>query len=80
MAMGLPTVAFDRGTSREILGQTGIFAKLNDSGDLAEKIIYLLNNKAGAKRLGGEARDRAVAQLSWKAVGERINNVYLIKL
>lgn len=77
MAMGLPTVAFDRGTSREILGGTGLFAKLNDSGDLAEKILYLLKNKREAKILGSKARARAVSMLSWKAVGERINNVYL---
>ena len=77
MAMGLPTVAFNRSTSKEILGETGVFAKLNDSQDFAEKILYLLANKERAKILGQKARERAVAQLSWKAVGERINNVYL---
>lgn len=80
MAMGLPTAAFDRGVAREILGETGTFAKLNDSADLAEKIIYLLNNRAEAKSLGEKARIRAVAELSWQAVGERINNVYLTKI
>lgn len=80
MAMGLATAAFDRGVSREILSATGTFAKLNDSRDLAEKMIYLLNNKAEAKRLGNAARARAVAELSWRAVGERINNVYLTKI
>lgn len=78
MAMGLPTAAFDRGTSREILGETGIFAKLNDSEDLAEKILYLLENKEEAKILGEKARRRAVANLSWQAVGERIDRVYSI--
>lgn len=76
MAMGLATAAFDRGVSREILGQTGVFAKFSDSGDLAEKIIYLLNNKAEAKLLGEAARARSVTELSWKAVGKRINKVY----
>lgn len=80
MAMGLATVAFDRGVSREILGAAGVFAKFNDSGDLAEKIVYLLNNKAEAKKLGEKARDRAVAELSWKAVGERIDNIYQTKI
>lgn len=76
MAMGLATTAFDRGVSREILGQTGIFAELNNSANLAEKIIYLLNNKEAAKKLGEAARARSVAELSWSAVGERINKVY----
>ena len=80
MAMGLPIVAFDRNTSREILGETGVFAKLNDSRDFAEKILYLLANKEQAKILGQKARERAVANLSWQAVGERINQVYLNKL
>ncbi len=80
MAMGLPTAAFDRGVAREILGATGVFAKLNDSRDLAEKIVYLLENKAEAKILGEKARARAVAELSWKAVGERISNVYKTKI
>jgi len=80
MAMGLPTAAFDRGVAREILGETGVFAKLNDSVDLAEKIVHLLNNKAEARVLGEKARARAVAELSWQAVGERINNAYLTKI
>ncbi|MFA6551852.1 MAG: glycosyltransferase family 4 protein [Patescibacteria group bacterium] len=80
MAMGLPTVAFDRSTSREILGGTGLFAKLNDSADFAEKILYLLANKEQAEILGQAARERAVARLSWTAVGERINNIYLNKI
>lgn len=80
MAMGLPTVAFDRETSREILGDTGTYAKFGDSQDLADKIIFLLDNKEEAKKLGDKARERAVANLSWLAVGKRINSFYKTKI
>ena len=76
MAMGLPTVTFDRSVSREILGDTGIYAKLGDPGDLAEKIVWAIDHPAEAAELGRKSRERAVAELSWDAVGRRIHEVY----
>ncbi|MEK6794970.1 MAG: glycosyltransferase family 4 protein [Spirochaetota bacterium] len=76
MAMGMATVAFDRSVSREILGDTGIYAKFNDAADLAEKILWAIQHPSACKKLGARARTRAVANLSWDAVGKRIDEVY----
>lgn len=77
MASGLATVAFDRSVSREILGPTGVFAKFGDANDLALKILWAINHKEEVRLIGKAARDRAEAELSWRAVGLRINQVYL---
>ncbi len=76
MAMGMATVTFDRSVSREILADTGIYAVLGDAGDLAEKIIWAMDHPAECEALGLKARARAVSELSWDAVGRRIDGIY----
>ena len=76
MAMGLPTVAFSRSVSREILGDAGILAEMRNARDLGEKIIWALENHEVVRRLGEKARERAVQNLSWDAVGRRIDLRY----
>lgn len=78
MAMGMTTIAFDRSVSREILADTGLFAEMKSPKSMAEKIIWALQNKDECKRLGKMARERAITNLSWDAVGKRINEVYQI--
>ena len=76
MAMAIPTIAFDRPVSREILGDTGIYADLKSVADLAKKIQYALENPDEAKKMGLLARDRVVENLTWEQVGKRIEMVY----
>ena len=76
MAMGMVTVAFDRSVSREILADTGLFAEFENAVDLADKITWALTHPSECKALGVKARERAIANLSWDAVGNRINEVY----
>lgn len=78
MAMGLPTIAFERDVSKSILKSTGIYAKFNDSLDLAEKIIWAINNTSECKNIGIMARERAVKYLSWIEVGKKIESVYKV--
>jgi glycosyltransferase involved in cell wall biosynthesis len=77
MAMGMLTVSFDRNISKEILGEAGLFAKLGDARDLADKIVWAINHEVKSQELGKKARERAINNLSWNAVGKRINEVYL---
>lgn len=77
MAMGICTIAFDRSVSREILGETGIYAKMESSEDMAEKIIWAIEHPKECMELGKKSRERAITNLSWDAVGVRINEVYL---
>jgi glycosyltransferase involved in cell wall biosynthesis len=76
MAMGLPVVAFSRSVSREILGDAGILAEMKNALDLGEKIVWALRNRDTVRRLGEKARERAVQNLSWEAVGRRIDLRY----
>lgn len=76
MAMGMLTIAWDRSVSREILAETGIFAEYKNPKALADKIIWAIKNPDARKLLGTASRERAVANLSWDAVGKRINAVY----
>jgi len=72
MAMGMVTVAFDRSVSREILGDTGLFAEFGNAMDLADKILWALNHPAECESIGNKARERAIENLSWL-----LNNVSL---
>ncbi len=76
MAMGMVTVAFDRSVSREILGDTGLFAEFCNPKMMADKIKWALSNPSECLSLGMKSRERAIQNLSWKAVGRRIDNVY----
>lgn len=78
MAMGMVTVAFDRSVSREILGDTGLFAEFGNAKSMAERIIWAVNHPDECKEIGKKARERAVHNLSWDAVGRRIDEVYRI--
>lgn len=77
MSAGLAIVVFDRSVSREILGNAGVYAEFGSASDLAKKIVWLIDHSAEAKQLGQKARQRAISKLSWRAVGKRINQVYL---
>lgn len=76
MAMGMCTIAFDRSVSREILGDTGLFAEMGSATDLASRIVWAVRHPEDSRRLGERARERAERELSWTAVGRRIDAAY----
>ncbi|NCC34974.1 MAG: glycosyltransferase, partial [Chloroflexia bacterium] len=76
MAMGLPTVAFETPVAREILADTGIYARHGSAEDLAAKLERLLDEPDLAARLGQAARERAVAELSWDRAAQQIEAIY----
>lgn len=56
MAIGMPIVASDSKSFKEILSkENALFFRENDSGDLAGKIKYLLENQELAQRIGTNA-------------------------
>jgi glycosyltransferase involved in cell wall biosynthesis len=59
----VPVVAFDAPASNEIIAhnETGLLAPLFDSSQLAEKIIYLLQNPSEGKRLASNGYERYTA-------------------
>ena len=79
MACGLPAVVFDSPTNREILGDSGIYAKIfGNPESFAEAIEFGLNNENILRVLGQKLREKAVTDFSWDTVVEKILNVYTI--
>jgi len=76
MACGLPTVAFDFPTNRDILGSLGIYAHLGDLESLSKNIIELLIDERLQQELREKLRAKAVKDYSWDRVGERLMEVY----
>lgn len=62
MFCGVPVVATDAAGPKEIIenGKNGILAKIGNSEELSEKIIYLLNNPDVAKKIAEEAKKRSL--------------------
>jgi D-inositol-3-phosphate glycosyltransferase len=78
MACGTPVVASRFGGFREVVvdGVTGLMARPQDPSDLAAKINTLLGDPQLARRMGQEGRERVLSYFSWRAVGDRIEEVY----
>jgi glycosyltransferase involved in cell wall biosynthesis len=60
MAAGLPVLFTNRGCLRETVveGETGMEIKINDPEDLADKILWMLDNPNEMKRMGSSGRER----------------------
>jgi len=76
MACSLPCLVFDTPVNREILGDAGVYARYGDPQDFADRLEEMLADQVGSESLGGRARERAVAEHSWQARGERLLKIY----
>ena len=78
MACGLPVVVFDIPCLREFVeyGKDVIAVQTKNSEQLAEAIIYLLNNKDQRNALGENARRKVIENNSWKTVLNALDVVY----
>ncbi|WP_459479406.1 glycosyltransferase family 4 protein [Clostridium saccharoperbutylacetonicum] len=76
MAMGMTTIAFDRSISREIMEDSGLYAKYKDVDDMARRIISVIENKKILAEVGEKARKRALEKLSWRKSAEKITEFY----
>ena len=76
MAVGIPVVATDTQINRDLLGDLGVYAQVDDASSLAQAMLRLLRDEALARQLGDGLRRRAVEEFSWDAGGERIIEVY----
>ncbi len=78
MACGTPVVASDFGGFREVVveGETGFRVSPQDPRDLAAKITALLASPQLRDRMGQAGRRRVLEMFSWKAVADRLEEVY----
>lgn len=78
MACGAPVVASDFGGFREVVvdGETGLLVHPQDPDDLAGKINTLLADRDLAARMGAAGMQRVNDLFSWRAVADRLEEVY----
>ncbi|WP_297420733.1 glycosyltransferase family 4 protein [Clostridium sp.] len=65
MALGKPIVQFDLIEGRNSAKDSSLYAKNNDSVDMAEKIEFLLDNEELRNKMGAIGRKRIIEELSW---------------
>ncbi|MDP4180822.1 MAG: glycosyltransferase family 4 protein [Bacillota bacterium] len=73
MALGKPIVQFDLTEGKYSAKEASLYAKRNDSIDMAEKILQLLENEELRKKMGKCGRDRIEKELNWDI--EKLNLV-----
>ena len=67
-AVGLPVIASKLGGLTEVIvdGKTGFHVEPRNINDIAEKILYLYNNKNLREKLGKQARKNVLEKYVWK--------------
>ena len=65
MGAGLPVVCFDGKNNRRFLEDGGIYAADNKIENLADKMIWAVENPVEAKKLGDENKQRVEKVFSW---------------
>jgi glycosyltransferase involved in cell wall biosynthesis len=66
MALGKPIVQFDLTEGRFSAQDASLYAKKNDPVDLADKILFLLDNPDLRNTMGAYGRRRVENELEWK--------------
>ncbi len=66
MALGKPIVQFELTEGRISAQEASLYAKPNDSVDLAEKIVELLDDPGRREQMGKFGRERVVNELAWQ--------------
>ncbi|HMQ94645.1 MAG TPA: glycosyltransferase family 4 protein [Amaricoccus sp.] len=78
MACGIPVVGTHVGGMCETIvsGTTGLLVEPEAPRQLAAALTAIIDDPAGAKRMGAEGRVRAVRAYSWKARADRLAALY----
>lgn len=76
MALGKPIVQFDLTEGRYSAQGASLYARPNDSVDMAEKIVSLLDDPARRAEMSRIGRDRIVNELSWDHTSRALLDSY----
>lgn len=76
MALGKPIVQFDLTEGRYSAQEASLYAKHNDSKDMANKILELLADPEKRKRMGDFGRNRVINELSWEHTSKALLEGY----
>ena len=76
MALGKPIVQFDLTEGKYSAQKASLYAKPNDSKDLAEKIIFLLDNEEKRVEMSQYGMKRIKNELSWEHTSKELLRGY----
>lgn len=76
MALGKPIVQYDLTEGRFSAQDGSLYAEKNNSVDLAQKIVELLDNPEKRAQMGQFARQRVESELSWQYEAPRLLRAY----
>ena len=76
MALGKPVVQFDLTEGRFSAQQASVYARKNDSADLAAKIVELVDDPARRSAMGEFGRRRVVNELEWRYEAPKLLAAY----
>ena len=77
MAAGLPVIGTNVGGIPELLKNNGIIIQQKNSQEMAEKIIFLINNSEKRKELGDKSEKAAKENFNLKKMLEETKKLYL---
>jgi len=76
IACGLPVIATNTKVNREILGDNGIYVKVDDPSETAKKIDELIKNESKREILIREGIKKAKDDYSWISIGKKLEMIY----
>ena len=76
MALAKPIVQFDLSEGRFSAQEASLYARRNDTKDLAEKILLLLDDQVKRKAMGDFGRNRIITELEWKFEEPKLLEAY----
>src|SRR3989344_1489886 len=78
MGAGLPVIGAPVGGIPDFLndGETGLFCKVDDPKDLAEKIKKLITDETLAKRIAENGRRLVLEKYNWNDLFQRMENIF----
>jgi glycosyltransferase involved in cell wall biosynthesis len=76
MACGVPVVAFDLAETRASASDAALYARPNDPGELADRIIELLNDPERRREMGHIGRARLAGELAWQVSAANLLAAY----
>src|SRR5882672_896722 len=76
MALGKPVVQFDLAEGRYSAQRASLYARRNDTVDLAAKIVELLNDPAKCAEMGNYGRRRVENELEWRHEAPKLRAAY----
>jgi len=75
MSCGLPVIAFNNSSLKEVIGDSGILIPPEDDAELEKQILYVLENK----KIKSKLRKKSIlksSQFSWTETARKTLNIY----